>query len=226
MIKKITINDSMVPVPVPIRDLQEALSWVYDCFAKKKGSVITSVVLDGREHEVAGADSVSSIPLKESSALCITVESSIDLSSKVFEAIGELSIRMGERLNKTAVYCWKGNHQECPNDLGEVSDDLALLKEMIKHLHGLVNRSHEEVAGLHGAGALLARNIDEFESLKQSKAWKKLSIILVNRIYPLLRELSCQCDNIQVYLYSTGQIQRNDQIVKDRIATGESDFFV
>ena len=103
MIKKININGKVIPVPIPIKSLHEAVKWVHESFAKKKGEVVTSVELNGKKYDIQGSDCVDDRRLDSTSVLLITIESSAELSTKIFDAVKDLSFGIACRIPKVSV---------------------------------------------------------------------------------------------------------------------------
>src|SRR5262245_45241428 len=108
MLKKVFINSKKVPVPVPVRNLGDALRWVEQTLVPA-GHVITRVALDGRilGDAETGAEGVGSMLLAETCKLEIQIDSPADLTVQTLDALRNLASVVLSGLKVLAVDCWQ-----------------------------------------------------------------------------------------------------------------------
>ena len=87
MLKKVIVNNKKVPVPVPVRTIDEALRWI-EATLVPAGHTITRVALDDRvlgEHDSDG--DLGGLPLNAESKLEVQIDSPVDLAIQTLDAM-------------------------------------------------------------------------------------------------------------------------------------------
>ncbi|MEI6832947.1 MAG: hypothetical protein WCL28_03055, partial [bacterium] len=88
MLKRIVVNQKMIPVPVPLKTLSEVCTWVDDTLVAV-GQTVTSAILDGKDVlDYWGVDKIcSSISVHDEMRLELRVESPEDLALQTTDTI-------------------------------------------------------------------------------------------------------------------------------------------
>ncbi|MBI2601521.1 MAG: hypothetical protein HYW48_00545 [Deltaproteobacteria bacterium] len=198
MLKKIKLKHKEIPVPVPIKTLGEALSWVEKLFAKHD-TILTSVVLDDREMvDGLKKTKVRNIPLNANSSLHIRIESPKDLSLQTLDVVGDLASAISNRLKGLAVHCWQDGSIKPRGELEEISSDISLLLELIEHMNGILDYSHAYLAPVNGLAHLIRSAHEAFHEKMSALHWQELARVLVTRLEPYLRELAKESTALQM----------------------------
>ncbi|NRA43610.1 MAG: hypothetical protein HRU09_01505 [Oligoflexales bacterium] len=204
MLKKVRVDNKDIPVPVPIQNMNDALSWIEETLVPEH-SILTKVYLNGTDMLDACVKELSQTSLDESSMLEVQIESPWDLSIKTLDVIRDLANAIEKRLKAIAVECWEYTSEVSLKQVKDTADDLTLILELINHINGIMDYSQREMAPVNGLARLIARPLKELEkSIKQSE-WKHCSHLLLNRIEPLLKEMVLESENLQISILSANR---------------------
>ncbi len=199
MLKRVFINNKKVPVPVPVRTLDDALRWVEETLVPP-GHTITRVALDdqlltGREPDPAVKGDTR---LGEESRLEIQIDSPADLTIQTLDAIRNLASVILGGLKALAVDCWQARGSVKPGELNTVVNDSQLLLDLIDHVTGLVDAQHAEAAAIQGLAVLLKRSSVGLTMARANSDWKGAARILLNKVEPLLKDLTAEAETLHV----------------------------
>jgi len=204
MLKYLHIKNRRIPVPVPIRNLDEAIAWVAQTFATDE-KIITRVVLDGEDIDLDKND-FSARKLSEASELLMHVESHRELSKQSIEVIQNFCTIVLRRLKPLAVFLYNYKEKNIHPSLSEFLEDMAFIRDIRTHLGGILDRYHEELAPFEGLSALCEKVMRDFNMNVQVGNWGVCSEILLNRLEPFMRELQSEIDILN------GKILNSDKL--------------
>ena len=203
MLKKVLIREKEIPVPIPVRNLQEAITWISSTFVEE-GAVITKVTLDGVDLAFGDEKIEKGISLAEKSLLRVQIDNPRELSIKTLDVIRDLSVGMNDKLKNLAVKGWESpSNKEFFYDTRLILDDLNLALHMIEHVNGLVDYTHVDAAPVNGTYRLLIRVREKLMHAYTKKDGKECANLLLNRLEPLLKDLSNESENLQIRIFST-----------------------
>jgi len=212
MLKKLLLNNRTLPVPVPLRTLAEALSWVESALVPP-GHTLTRVVLNGRVI-CSGLAEAGSLPLAdagqrldERTRLEILVDSPVDLSIQALDAIHNLASVVLGTLKPLAVGLWQSKPIDRQPEVETVRGDLRLVLDLMNHLFGLVDAGNADAAALQGIATMLARVETGLQMARANSDWRGVAKILLNRLEPLLKELVVEADSMQVRVLASRPAQ-------------------
>jgi len=206
MLKKILINQKLIPVPVPLKTMREALEWVENTLIRP-GQSITRVTLNGRSIsgerlENRSASELSS-NLDDKSKLEFQVDTPADLAIQTLEAIHNLAAVVLGGLKAQAVTCWQARPNERPPEVETVHGDVVLMLDLLEHLRGLVDESGADMAALSGIATMMNRVEVGIGMAKSNSDWKACARLLLNRLEPLLKDLVAESETLQIKILAT-----------------------
>jgi hypothetical protein len=200
MLKHVLVNSKKVPVPVPVRTMAEALEWLEHTLVPA-GHTITRIALDeqliGYTAEVA---LLQSLKLSPSSKLAIQIESPAELTLQTLDATRNLSEVINGGLKALAVACWQVRGSFKPQELETLCNDLQLVTELTEHAASLLDLGSGEAAALQGIAGLVKRTAAALAMAKANSDWKGCARLLLNRLEPLLKELTNEAESQQIHL--------------------------
>ena len=201
MLKKVMVNQKLIPVPVPLRTMQEALDWVERTLVLN-GQSITRVTLNGRSIsgerlELRNAPELMSV-LDSRSKLEFQVDAPTDLAVQALDAIHNLSAVVLGGLKAQAVQIWQAKPSDKPSDVETVHGDVLLMLDLLDHLQGLVDDSVADSAALCGISAMIKRVEIGIGMAKANSDWKACARLLLNKLEPLLKDLVAESETMQV----------------------------
>jgi hypothetical protein len=212
MLKKVRIREKEIPVPIPVRNLQEAIVWITSTFLEE-GSVLTKVTLDGVDLAFGDEKIEKGVFLSEDSVLRIQIDNPRQLSIKTLDVIRDISVGMNDKLKLLAVKGWQSpSNKDFLYDVRLILDDLNLALHMIEHVNGLVDYTHVDAAPVNGTYRLLIRVREKLKHAYLKADGKECATLLLNRLEPLLKELSNESENLQIRIFSTA-VEDPDSIV-------------
>jgi hypothetical protein len=202
MLKKITLKGKQIPVPVPIINLRDALSWIESTLVSP-GHLLTKIQVGNCDL----TDRIQTLDLEKmlltsDSALEIKIESPKDLALHALESIYELSRCIYENLQPVAVDCWQLTGRKPLPSLTSVTDDLTLVIALTDHLIHLIDSSRIEAAPVQGLVRLVIRVESSLKELVKNKDWRGASTLLLTRLEPLLKELFKEAEALQIQIYA------------------------
>ncbi len=204
MLKKILLNNRLVPVPVPVRNLAQALAWVESNLVPG-GSLITRVVLD---RDVIEYDNVVLVPKKaqaeltEKSRLEIQIDSPATLATQTLDTVHSLCAAILGTLKGIAVHAWQSKTSEKIPDLYSLHDDIMLILDLIGHAQVLLQSATAaklvDPAPVAGIGRLLEQSLSSFSLARSQSDWKACAKVMLNRFEPLLKDLLMESETLQI----------------------------
>lgn len=203
MLKKVQINNRSIPVPVPVRNLAEALVWVSETFLKPE-EIITKVALNGRElgeYELQDASAVN-VALDDFSDLHVKIDSPAELSIQTLDALRNLTGIIGRNLKQNAVICWQTPRSKTPRGLDALHNDIHLIGDLLAHFMELVVLEPAELKGLLFVQDDLRKICFALTESKEHSDWRGYARILLNKLEPLLSYLDEEAGNLQGMVFS------------------------
>lgn len=201
MLKEIILNKRKVPVPVPVKTVREAISWVEGVLVVKDHS-ITKIELDGKIIDLSNAQvgKLGDLPLEEGSKMVFQIDSPSELSIQTIDALRNLTVALGKNLKPIAVACWQTLPKDTPDDLNMVQKDVDLALDLLDHLLAMidqkVSRTHiDEIAHAIGKARLT------LQMAISNSDWKGSARILLNHLDPWLSALNDELSSIQKMIF-------------------------
>jgi hypothetical protein len=197
MIKKIKLKNRDVPVPVPLKTLSEAVSWVEETFSNK-GGVLTLIKLNGKHYDIESGEWAESLLLNEDSDLEFQVDTPKELGVQSLDAVRDLSYSIMNTLKYLAVECWEDQSAKQAKKLTDIEGDLELILSLIDHLNGIFDYTTADMAPVNGLGCLIRRSLEKMKTFRQEDDFKNVAKILLNRLEPLLKEMVSESEVLQI----------------------------
>ena len=206
MLKKITVNQKVIPVPVPLKTVHEVLAWVEQTLVLA-GQSITKLTLNGKSISGERLERRSapelSYSLDEKSKLDFQIETPLDLAVQALDAIHNLAAVVLGGLKAQAVSFWSVRPNERPAEVETVHGDVLLMLDLLDHLKGLIDTSKVETAALTGIGTMMKRVEVGIGMAKSNSDWKACARLLLNRLEPLLKDLVAESETLQILILAT-----------------------
>jgi hypothetical protein len=138
MLKRLIINQKTIPVPIPVKTLADACSWI-DEILVPVGETVTSATLDGRDilDLWSSPKTGSAINLHPDSRLEIRVESPEDLALQSLDTIHALSGAILRGIKALAVHLWQARQNEGQPELHAVREDVDLICELMERMEDM-----------------------------------------------------------------------------------------
>ncbi|MFW7380543.1 MAG: hypothetical protein ACOH5I_17155 [Oligoflexus sp.] len=135
MLKFVILNRKKVPVPVPLKTLQDLISWIEDHLVRKDHT-ITRIRLDHEDIDFSGQNHilVPAIKLKSDSLVECQIDTPLDIGVQTLDALRNLCMVLERSLKPIAVQCWQIGVNDKPIDLRPLIGDLELIDALLDHL--------------------------------------------------------------------------------------------
>jgi hypothetical protein len=146
--------------------------------------------------------SAGAATLDESSKLEVQIDSPVELTAQTIDAMRNLASAISGGLKTLAVACWQARGNNRPKELDSIAADLNLICELLDHIGGLIDASYREVAAIQGIAGLLRRVLVQVGMARANSDWKGCAKLLLNRLEPLLQELSGEAEALQQRLFN------------------------
>lgn len=210
------LNQKLIPVPVPLRNLAEVCTWVDETLVEV-GKTVTSAILDGRSVlELWGQLKVcESVSVHPDMRLELRVESPEELTLQSLDAIHSLCFAILSGIKSLAVHLWQARKNDIQPELVEVIHDLDLVVGLIDRLHDMGVDETLELGTLIGRLEQLQKILNDLSRAKLSGDWKEAAQILLRDrpttpgLERVLREVSAKSRAIHHSL--TAAIDAKDQ---------------
>ncbi len=202
MLKKLLVNNRSIPVPVPLKNLDEAVTWI-DKTLLKDEEVITQVVLDGRdfsEDGVAISDYKNHL-LSGESNLEIRIDSPLELTNQSIETLRNLATVIEKELKPLAVTCWQTTPARVPANYQEVSADLKLMVELGEHIFSL-SEPNTDLSILKYLIDKVSDTLIDLNGHSENRRWQEYARVLLNKLEPVIAGILEETSNLQVSIYS------------------------
>ncbi len=204
MLKKILINNRLVPVPVPVLTLTQALAWVESTLLSA-GNVITRVVLDRATIDYDNGilpDKISQTSLTAKSSLEIQIDSLATLATQSLDTAHSLASAILGTLKGIAVHTWQRKPAEKTPELMVLHEDISLVIDLLGHVHELLAAATAaklvDSAPVGGIARLLDQNLTSFTFACSQSDWKACAKVMLNRFEPLLKDLLVESETLQI----------------------------
>jgi hypothetical protein len=138
MLKRFVLNQKTVPVPVPLKTLDQVCAWIDEVLVPT-GETVTSATLDGKDilDLWASPKVTAAISLHNESRLEIRIESPEDLALQSLEAIHSLAGAVLRGIKALAVHLWQSRQNDIQPELQAVRDDISLICELMDRLNDM-----------------------------------------------------------------------------------------
>ena len=209
MIKSLFLNKKKVPIPVPLRTLQEVVEWV-ESYLVQGDKTITKIVLDGEEIEPLPS---RPLPVGESSKLFIQVDSPVELAVQTIDALRNMCSILLKNIKHRAVFLWGTSPSDRPEFVDEFFEDFTLLLNLSDHvmvlLSGICQTKNIENLTAELTDAEKAQQI----AISQSD-WRGLAKVMLRQVEPRLVELSDELSHLQRLVFEMNSNSRARAVVE------------
>lgn len=195
LLKKVIVNGKIIPIPVPIANLGAALDWVQATLVPE-GHMITRICLNDRP--LADEEINLNEGCRSDTKLELQVDSPTELSMQTLDAMLNLTTAVLAKLKPLAVQCWQARPIEKPMELDALAEDLELIVDLIDHVSGLLLELQVEPAAIQGIESLLRKSLVGLGMARSNSDWRAYARQLLNRVEPLLRDLSDETESLMV----------------------------
>lgn len=210
MLKRLMINQKLIPVPVPLRNLAEVCAWVDETLVEV-GKTVTSASLDGRNIlEFWGHSAVcESVGIHPDMRLELRIESPEELALQSLDAIHSLCAAILSGIKSLAVHLWQARKNDIQPELIDVIDDIALVAGLVDRLRDMGVDQTVELSKLIERLTQLQKIMKDLSRVKASGDWKEAAQILlrdtpiVPGLETVLREVSAESRTIHDTLTAT-----------------------
>ncbi len=201
MLKKLILNKRIIPIPVPIRTLEEALTWLSQTLIKADEEM-TKIVLDGRDliSEGVSIKTFSALYLDETSRLEVQADSPLDLSLQSLDAVRNLALVIERGLKTLAVKSWQTLPTQRLKETEALHQDLSLMRDLCLNATDLIS-GHIDTSVLIYLVERLMKVRDQLISTSQTPDWQQYARILLNKLEVSLPEVANQAETIQSQIY-------------------------
>lgn len=174
------INQKLIPVPVPLRNLAEVCAWVDETLVEV-GKTVTSAFLDGRDIlEFWGHLPVcETVSIHSDMRLELRVESPEELALQSLDAIHSLCFAILSGLKSLAVHLWQARKNDLQPELLEVIDDIELVAGLIDRLRDMGVDQSVEICKLIERLSQLQKILEDLSRAKFSGDWKEAAQTLL-----------------------------------------------
>ena len=215
MLKKVLLNKKFVPVPVPLQNLEQAITWL-DSTLVHGDQMITKIVFNGREiTDTLNSEELKRTSIGTSDKLEFIVEAPGDLAVQVLETARNIASVLFPSLKALAVDCWQlGPKESLPAEAKEIQADLALIMALIGQYTALGEVIQSDRSILEGIGYGLSQAQSELLEASQKHNGKSYARILLNQVEDLLDQLIQESARLESDLLSSRSWsrQKNTQV--------------
>ncbi len=197
MLKKIILNGKRIPVPVPIKTMGEALSWV-ERHLLRPDSTITRVELNGEEVRFTpdGYLIRPEASLGDEADLRIQMDTPSEICVQTIDALRNLGIGVGRNLKPIAVHLWEYKGAKVPTETQMVLDDIQLLIELYEHVIVLVDK-RVDMSNVLSLQTQIHKAYAALQFALQHSDWKGTAKVLLNQLENPILELSQELATLQ-----------------------------
>lgn len=210
MLKFIFLKNQKIPVPIPLLNLREALFWVEDNFCKKH-EIITKITLNGEEIEFDDENRFDRINLSDTCKLSFQLDEPKDLSVQTLEALKNLALVILPRVKLISVDLYDSHHDHTVNAFDEAMEDMRYIFDLRHHINGVLDCRHRMLAPFVGLAHLAKIVSEDLARLRAAKKWSQISVALVGRLEPFLKDLVKEIDTLQI------EINADDSLILNSV---------
>lgn len=205
MLKKFLLNGKRIPVPIPVKTLPEAVTWI-EKHLLRPDCTITRIELDGRDID-APDGKLPQIGLSEQSDLRIQMDSPLEICLQTIDALRNLSSVIGRNMKPVAVQLWEHKGPKLPPEAKSIFEDIQLMLELLDHVLVLVDKrvelSHALGLQQHIAKAIIALNL-----ARQQSDWRGVARVLLNQLEAPVVDLAGELSSLEKSVFEI-QADRN-----------------
>lgn len=194
MLRKLTLNRKVIPIPVPLQTLGEAVQWIGDTLLLP-GHSITRLAVNGTDFDFTSDGSKTS--LKASDLLEVRIDSPMDLSVQTLEALSNLASIVLRGLKSLAVAAWEVTGTRVPDSLLAVQEDLDLIQQLLEHFWGLVLPARINTTNLRNLTADMRKIAASLAMAKANSDWRGYAKVMLNRLEPHLQDLTSESECLE-----------------------------
>lgn len=205
LIKEVYVKGKPIPIPVPLKNVDEVLYWIESTLLKD-GQVVTKVLLDDKDL-LDGTMDLSKIDVHKLSRLEVAIENPKELAIHSLEGMIGFSKGMLQNIQEVAVNCWQMQKHDRYDHLDKLVNDLFLVKELSDHMIELVELNAADSAPVQALTRLIFRVTQDLKAARLNKDWKTCAHSLLNRLEYLLKGMANECENLQFVLMTNQRIK-------------------
>lgn len=138
MLKRLIINQRSVPVPVPVRNMAEAVLWIEQSMIPT-GQSLTAAVLDGNSviDQLSDRAAMAKLKLTPDSRFEVRIESPRELALQSLETAHTLCGAILRNIKFLAVHLWQCIPATPQEELAQMSEDVEIIIDLIDHAKSL-----------------------------------------------------------------------------------------
>lgn len=201
MLRRITVNKQVIPVPVPIQNLADVFHWISETFIDEKSNKsLTRISLDGNiiEADINGyIEGADKILLKSDSVVEVQLETPFELSLQALDTMGSLASAVLEKFKPLAVECWQAKSNSDFPILTVILEDIELLLDLVDHMKGLLADEKIDLGGICGAAHMLKKTQLKMELAISNSDWRACARLLLNRGEGFLKSLAIEVKKLE-----------------------------
>lgn len=197
MLRFIYLKNQRIPVPVPIRNLKEALEWVSETFCGEN-QLITRVLLNGDDVNLDFQHEFEKIELNAEADLTFQLDAPKELSIQTLEAVKNFASVILPRVKQIAVELYRGPNPESIQEFEEMMTDLEFIFDLKQHINGILDQYHKDLAPFEGLSYLAGLVKADLVRLQNKKMWTDAAVAILGRLEPFLKELIKEISELQI----------------------------
>jgi hypothetical protein len=203
MLKKLILNRRTIPIPVPIRNLEEVLVWIDQTF-RRGDQAVTKIMIDRKDITEAPTASLDfkKILFTAESHVEIQLESAAELSIQSLDTVRNLSLVLERGLKPCAVNCYQTMQAKVPTDIEPLQNDLVLIASLMSHFLDLVEIDRVHLKTFKEDHGTLEKIIVALKMAKANSDWKAYASILLNQLEPLIRQVIQEAGDLQGLIFA------------------------
>lgn len=206
MLKRLIINNKSVPVPVPIKNCLDLFEWLEQHLIPA-GHSITKFMVNKNSFLDAISDvgQLRKAVLTTDTKVEIQIDSPKDLVIQTLDAYRNLGSVVQSSLKQIAVECWQTKQVEKPEFIDHLLEDLQILNDLYDNVSPLLDTTRNDVLSL---GTKVEHCKGLYKALLVAKSqsdWKGVARLLLNRLEPLLRDVTSEAEAMQLGVFTKGE---------------------
>jgi hypothetical protein len=200
MLKTVLLNKKKVPIPVPIKGLNDLVTWIDGTFVAS-GSSITKIVVDGRRFEMGGSHNFGNVTFTPMSVVEVQIDSPLEISIQTVDALRNLASMVHKVMEPLAVECWQVDAQlKLPTNFATFEQDLELLLELTDHLI-MVLDGQVYTKNLFDAASKINKLATSIKVARVDGQWRPIAKIMLNQLLPAFDEFSHEISLVEKAIF-------------------------
>jgi hypothetical protein len=169
-----------VPIPVPVRDLEQVVEWLEQSMVPD-GQNITSLTVDGRSVIDILADRrlCSKTKLSEQTSVEVRIETPLDLALQSLETAHSLCRAILGTIKVVAVNLWQALPTESDTELSQLLDDTELVCDLIDHARDLGVGATVDFGKLQELQSRIRTLISDTQKSRNELQWRTCAQLLL-----------------------------------------------